>query len=372
MGKRRANGEGTIYYRKSTKRWIGTCDVAGQRYYVSATTRTQAAARLAEARKTQSGGLVGGEQTVRDYLNHWAEHIIKVKIRHTSHLAYRTRLGHLIPHLGTIRLQDLRAQHIQACYAALLDSGMAPATVRAIHVALSSALQRAVKDEVLGKNPALAVELPRVPKPALTVLSREQLRRLMDGTTDDRFHALWTILATTGLRIGEALALRWDDINVDAAQLQVRRTLQHKRGAGLVTDDPKTASSRRTVHLTSRAVTALRAQQQQQRLDRLAAMTWEEHDLVFPTRRGTLTSEGTIGAAFKRTLTRCELPEVRVHDLRHSLATMLLRDGVHVKVVSEMLGHASITITLQAYAHVLPSMHQEAMGRLDELLAEEA
>jgi integrase len=193
---------------------------------------------------------------------------------------------------------------------------------------------------------------------SVRTLSAEQVQRLFDTTHGDRFDNLWVLLATTGLRLGEALGLKWADVDLAGRRLMVRRTLVRRRhGGGLVFDDVKSEYSRRTVRLSIFASDALQAQRDRQEFDRKAAetdgLTWTDHDLVFCSTIGTPLEQGRIHRHFKPALTRAGLPAIRIHDLRHTAATLMLLRGVHPKIVSEMLGHSNITITPQLYIHDL-------------------
>jgi integrase len=204
----------------------------------------------------------------------------------------------------------------------------------------------------------------------MKTLTLDQVGALLEVSRGDRFHALWVILATTGLRLGEALGLKWEDLDLEAATLRVRRQLQRRRAGGsLVLDEVKSPTSRRLIHLGSVACEALRRLQTGQKEQRLATgAAWVDTGLVFTTAKGTPVEQGRVSHHFKRTLTRAELPRVRIHDLRHTAASLMLEQGENPKVVQEMLGHASITLTLGTYSHVLPTMHRQAADRLDARL----
>jgi integrase len=227
-----------------------------------------------------------------------------------------------------------------------------------------------VKARLLAFNPCDAVTAPRPERREMQTLSVEQVQRLFESSTDDRWHALWILLGTAGMRLGEASALKWEDINPAAGTLTVRRALQRQRGKGLVLVEPKTPRSRRTIHLPDCAVEALRRHRARQAEARLAAgPAWQDQGLVFSTLTGGPLDPARVNEAFHRALDRAELPRRRVHDLRHSAASILLGLGTPVHDVAAILGHCQAPVTLNVYAHATPSGQAEAMRRLDALLA---
>jgi integrase len=187
-------------------------------------------------------------------------------------------------------------------------------------------------------------------------LSKAQLEVLLETSRETRWYPLWVLLGTTGLRIGEALGLKWSDVDLVAGRLQVRRALQRQHGRGLVFVEPKSVTSRRCVELPQLAVAVLA----QQRLR-------TEGELVFPNRHGDPTESGTVSDALKVALDRAGLPRIRVHDLRHTTATVLLEAGVHPKLVQHLLGHSTVALTLNTYSHVTPGLSGEAARTMDHL-----
>jgi integrase len=203
----------------------------------------------------------------------------------------------------------------------------------------------------------------------MRVLSPDDVRELLQTATEDRYEALYVLAVSTGLRQGELLALRWQDIDLEARTLQVRQTLHRTRGE-YVFSQPKTAKSRRLVILATAAVSALRRRRVLQAEDRLQiGAIWQDYDLVFTNEIGGPIDAGNLRTrSFQHLLQRAGLPRVRFHDLRHTAATLMLGRGIHPKVVSEMLGHSQIAITLDLYSHVTPTMQREAAQAMDELL----
>jgi integrase len=240
--------------------------------------------------------------------------------------------------------------------------------VQDIHATLNKALKDAVADGLIPRNTATGVKAPRPTKKEIRPLSPEQTKPLLQAARGDRFEALFVLALHCGLRQGEILGLRWSDVNLEAGTIQVKRTLSEAR-AGQRFEPPKNGKGR-SIRLTGQAVEALRdhLELQLEEIDRLGDL-YSDQGLVFPSQVGTPMNAKNLSArSFKPLLARAELPNIRFHDLRHTFATLMLQNGEHPKVVQEMLGHASIAITMDTYSHVLPNMQQDAVSRLGALL----
>jgi integrase len=223
---------------------------------------------------------------------------------------------------------------------------------------------------MVARNVAVLVSPPRVPRYEISPLSPAQARALLEAATGERFDALYVLALTTGMRLGELLGLRWRAVDLDGGMLQVHYTLLRLTD-GLQLREPKTPQSRRRIALTATAIAALRQHRSRQAAQRLRlGSVWDDRDLVFPNEIGQpIEQSNLLRRSFWPLLEKAGLPRMRFHDLRHTCATLLLRQGVHVKVVSELLGHSSIKITLDIYSHVLPDMQQQAVSAMDTLLA---
>jgi integrase len=203
----------------------------------------------------------------------------------------------------------------------------------------------------------------------MTCWTPEQVDAFLISTREHPMHALYVLALTTGMRQGELLGLKWQDIELNTRALAIRRALQAQRGNGLVFVTPKTAKSRRQIHLSQRAIDALRQHRDRQQFVRSAAgEAWHDQDLVFCNATGGPLAPSHQTATFKQAVTKVQLPAIRFHDMRHTAATMLLARGVNVKLISEMLGHATITLTLDTYSHVIPAMHGDAAAAIDAML----
>jgi len=231
----------------------------------------------------------------------------------------------------------------------------------------SSYLKQAHDDGLVPRNAAGTVRPPRPRREEIRPLNREQVRVLFEVAREDRLEALYVVAVTAGLRRGELQGLKWEDLDLEAGTLQVRRTLSEPRG-GYIFEAPKSGKGR-SVRLTRKATAALREHCKRQLEERMQkAGLWHDHGLVFPSGIGTPLLGGNFNRAFKATLQRAGLPSIRFHDLRHTCATLLLRQGVNPKYVQELLGHADISITLNVYSHVLPDMGDAAAGAMDAAL----
>jgi len=250
-----------------------------------------------------------------------------------------------------------------------LDKGVSARTVLLTHSVLHKALNQALKLGLIGRNPAQAVSRPKVSYKEMRVLTSDEARTFLSAAEGTRYRALFHLALHTGMREGELLGLKWDDLDWVTRQLQVKRQLQVMPGKGLVFAEPKTAAGRRTIVLSKSMVEKLREHLDDQNQDRQKAREkWHENGLIFPTTIGTPMAARNMYEDFRKLLKRIDLPLIRFHDLRHTATTLMLQRGVHPKIVQERLGHADISMTLNTYSHVLPSMQAEAAEKLDELL----
>jgi len=349
--RRRIKGSGSVYTRKDG-RVVGEYDANGKTRYIYGKDETEVANRVAEAIKNRDSGIDSENMTVGGYLERWLT-TIRDTIRVGTWKQYEmiVRL-HIKPSLGSVRLEKLNALQVQSFYRERLDAGLSPRRVQYVHVTVRKALKDAVRWRLVPYNVADAVTPPRPTKPEITPLSAEQVKVLLAAARGDRLEALYVLAVTTGMRIGEMFGLRWSDVDLEAGTLQVRRIV----AADGTVNAPKTASSRRTVRLSGLAIRALNKHPR--------SAEW-----VFASTAGTPVGVCNFHKnSWRPLLTRAGLPHRRVHDLRHTAATLMLSRSVPVKVVSEMLGHADVSTTLSIYAHVLPDMQGGAARAMDDLL----
>jgi len=346
------------------------------RKYFYGETRKEAYEKLQKALHEQKQGtlLVGPQQTMKDYLEYWLEEVHKSKLRIGTYRSYRGVLNcHLIPGLGHIRLQKLTPQHVQSLYSKKhTEEGLSPGRIRVIHIVLHKALNHAVRVNLVARNVCDQVELPREERHEGLALTPEQAQQLLQKVREHRLDALLTLALTTGMRIGEILSLRWQDVDLKAGFLQVRRTVGYYGKRGFVVGEPKTESSRRTIVLPDFLVEKLKLHRTSQLEMRLqAGLSWVDNDLVFCNKRGGFFPPPTIAYQFNKVLKDVGFSHMRFHDLRHSAATLLLSMGVSLKVVQEILGHSTISTTADIYSHTLLSMQREAMNKMDDLFRQQ-
>jgi len=368
---RRGHGEGSIYQRKDG-RWVANIMLENRkRKYIYGKTRKEVQEKLKVAlRELEQGTLVTGpQQTVAQYLHEWLM-VHKQVIRPRSYERYEAIIRlHLVPKLGKLSLQKLTGQHLQRLYTEKLESGLSSTTVSAIHSMLHTAMDDAIKLGILTRNVCEAVSPPRKVHKEMKPLHPEQVRQLLEAAKGHPQEALFILALATGMRRGELLGLKWLDINFERSMLQVQRALTRMpTGLGYKETEPKTRKSRRSIVLTAFAVEALKKHQARQlEMKKAAGEAWEEHDYVFCTTTGKHLHPGhDVLEQLKKLLKKAGLPDVRFHDLRHSTATLLLSKGVHPKVVQEILGHSEISMTLDTYSHVLPTMQKAAMEGLND------
>ena len=377
MAKKRGNGEGTIYQRPDGT-WCTQITVYAdgrrKRPTLYGKTRKEVADKLNKALSDRDGGLSFDADNLKlgDYLRRWLEDSKKGSVKPATYHGYERMVrNHLAPTLGRIKLKALTPTHLRGLYRQKTDAGLSARTVGYVHATLHNALEQAVNDGLVARNVADAVKPPRMQREEIEPLTPKQARKLLEAVAGDRLEALYDLAVTAGLRQGELLGLKWNDIDLDQGILRVRRTLSSLEGDRPIFNNPKTAKGRRGVKLTAKAVEAIkkhRAQQQEER-NRLAGL-WQDHGLVFSTRVGTpLSRHNLVNRSFKPLLKRAGLPEILFHDLRHTCATLMLVVGTNPKVIQETLGHANVSVTLDVYSHLLPNMQDEAAQKMDKLLS---
>lgn len=361
--RKRGHGEGSIYYSEDKGLWVGQLRTEFGRKTVYGQTRQVVQQKLAEVRRGVESGLAPApeRQTVGQYLKAWLQ-TVEPTVRTSTWDRHESDLRlHIIPRIGHVRLTKLTAQQVQWLYAECLRYGLATTTVNHLHGRLHKALDAAVRLGLVVRNVADLVDPPSVAHHEMSPLTRDEARAFLERTQQDRYGPIYGVAIATGLRMGELLALRWEDVDLDGRSLQVKRSVRFKPRVGFVWSDAKTRRSRRRVVYSAQIAEVFRAHRVKQLGDRLmVGPGWEDNGLVFCTTMGRPIAGGNLLKGFQRALAHQGLARRRFHDLRHTAATLLLLGKVNPKVVSEMLGHASVSITLDLYSHVLPDMQQDA------------
>ena len=374
---RRGHGEGSIRQR-ANGRWEARVTVGygpngrqiRRSYY--ADTRTAAQQRLTKALSELQQGLplADERQTVGAFLERWLEDCHRTKVRPSTYVrSAQIMRDHLAPHIGRIRLAKLTPADVQRLVNSLHASGLSAKSVANIHGVLRSALNQAVRWGDLARNVATLVSLPRDPVSEIEPFTPEEAVAFLEAIRGDRLETVFTVILALGLRRGEALGLRWDDVDLENGTLTVRRSLRRQDGR-LTLVEPKTTRGRRTLVLPQFALTSLQGHRKRQVQERLlAGAGWTDTDFVFTSTVGTAIDPDNLSHRFKRILEKAGLRPQRLHDLRHCAATLMLIQNVPARVVQEILGHAHVSTTLGIYSHVIPSLKRDAADRVDNLLA---
>ena len=316
-----------------------------------------------------------GRRLLSTWLDEWLESI-EPSVSPSTYALNKTAVTKwIVPRMGALRLAEVTPRQVQEFVNHLQKSGgrngagLGPRSVRLAHQVLAKAFDRAVEWRLTPTNPARqGVTLPKMAHRQMQPLEVNEVKQFLAATEGDRLGPLWCLLVTTGLRRGEALGLRWRDVSLAKAQLQVRQTVITV-GGQIQISTPKTSTSRRVVYLAERTVKALELQKRQQEQAREAAgSAWKASDLVFSTELGTICHPRNVLRDFQAALKRAGMARIRIHDLRHTAATLLLQEGVNPKVVQELLGHARVAITLDIYSHTTEGLHREAADVINAVL----
>jgi len=382
MPKKRGHKEGSIYQRKDG-RWVAEIllgvDASGKRkvWRKYGKTRKEVADSIAEVLKEVRQGVLvePSKQTLGEFLDSWMNDVVQGSVRPSTFQNYTYILRHVEP-LRSIPLSKLTPQVIQSLYRQMQERGLGR-TIKVLHAILHKAMDQALKWGMVPRNVLDAVETPKIEKKEFRPLTIEETEKFLDAALEDRLYALYVLAVTCGLRFGELLGLKWEDVDLTERRLTVRNQLQWIPGAGpdgkaeprLI--PPKTAKSRRTIRLPDVAVFALKRHKALQTQERLrAGDLWQDWGLVFTTEIGTPLDKSNVrNRSFYPLLEKARLPRIRFHDLRHTCATLLLTQGVHPKLVQEQLGHSEISMTLDTYSHIIGPMMDEVARTMDGLLA---
>ena len=310
-------------------------------------------------------------QSLGEYLETWLETVAKTRVRGNTFEGYaRVLRRNVVPVIGDKMLSAVRATDIQKVYNKILERGLKARSVELTNAVLSSAMQQAVKWQLINSNPCDAVDLPQKQRTEMKAFSPEQAARFLKACKDDKQGTILVFALLTGMRPSEYLGLRWSDIDLTKGTAIVQRSVTRQKGGGFYFGETKTKQSRRTIPLPASLVkelTAWRRKQLEQKM-RLGS-SYQNQDLVFPTELGTPLAYSNLDFRhFKPVCEQAGLKGFRLYDLRHSCATLLLSQNENPKVVAERLGHSTIVLTLDTYSHVLPDMQQAASDKLEKLL----
>ncbi len=370
MANRRPHREGTIS-KRADGRWEAKLRDGPRRISLYGRTQREVLDKLSDAKQRIRQGLdpKPQHQTVGQFLDIWLEEIVKPARRPKTITCYCQIVDiHIRPAIGHLPLQLLLPQHVQALLNSKLRSGLSRRTVQAIREVLRNALNNAIKWDLVTRNAAALAQAPQAERRKAVVLDPAQAQAFLEAAKAHRLGSLFSVILALGLRIGEALGLTWDVIDFDGGSVTVLRQIQRISGK-LELVDLKTEKSRRTIALPSFAVTALQERRIAQLEDRLiAADRWQDTGFVFTSTIGTPLDDSAARRAFKTILSNAHLPVMRVHDLRHTCASLLIAQGVHPRTIMEILGHSQISLTMNTYSHVIQSLQTEAAEKLDGII----
>jgi len=350
-----------------------------QSWFTVKGTKKDAEKKLAELLHQLDNGVFmkPGKTSLAEFLERWLTDYVWPNLSPRTAEGYEHIIRkHLIPGLGNMVLTQLKPEQLQRYYSAKLAAGrcdgkgaLSARTVRHHHVTLHNALQSAVKCGLLSRNPADAVSTPRYQRPEWHTLSEDDISTLLEAAKETPYYALFYMALFTGMRRSELLALRWSDVDLLLCQVHIAQTLHHLRNGEFVLRPPKTAKGRRMVSLSpSAALVLAEHRQKQEAINLMQGITLREDDLIFTGLNGHPILPDTITHAWIKLVRRTGLDGIRFHDARHTHASLMLKQGVHPKIVQERLGHASIAITLDTYSHVTPGLQEAAAARFDELV----
>jgi integrase len=308
--------------------------------------------------------------TLAEYLEKWLADYAKPNLSPRGFERYAGIIRkHLIPDMGSITLTQLRPEHLQKHYTARLNSGLSARTVRYHHAVIHKALQTAVKWGLVSRNVADGVDMPRIRRTEMQTWDEDDVNRFLEAAKDNPYYALFYTALYTGMRRSELLGLKWSDVDFILSQVYINRSLHHLKDGSYVFTQPKSAKSRRSIALPPSAILVLKKHRETQKLERtLLGVPLTDDELVFSQFDGRPLRPNTVTRAWAMLAARAGVKVIRLHDARHTHASLMLKQGIHPKIVQERLGHASIQMTLDTYSHVAPGLQQAAAEGFDRLL----
>ncbi len=373
--KKRGQNEPSIY-RRSDGRWCASLTVGYRsgkqiRKAVYGSSREEVASRLASLQRAKVEGIPASNDriTTEQFLRQWLV-TVEPNVAYKTYVSYEqiVRL-HLIPCLGKTPLAKLSVEKIQAFLNnKLRDREISARTVAYTRRLLSMALKKAVVWNLCPRNNAVLTDAIKVPAFKIEPMAPDDARRILEAIRGHRWEAVFIVALASGMRAGEVLALHWKDVDLKEGILFVRQKLQRQNGK-LTLDEPKSEHSKRYLRLPQVAIQALKAHRSaQNQLKLLAGEKWKGTDFIFTTSIGTPIDICNLDKEWLKILQGAELPRIRIHDLRHGFATLLLAKGANIKTISDALGHSQVSFTLKTYAHVGDALKQEAADKMDQVL----
>ena len=367
------------HVRKRGNKWCFVVDLGKdpgtgkrrQKWYSGFSTKREAEKALSEMlAKLHRGDYVEpSRMSFGELIRTWLENRIKHNVSQKTYDTYKYLCEtHIAPTIGIINLDKLSPLHLQKMYSDLIsEEKLSNTTVHHIHRICYAVLKWAVQMKMIPQNVAENVAPPKRNKQEMKIWNEEEVVRFLSAAQDERLFALFFLAISTGLRRGELLGLKWSDVDFYRGVLSVRRTVQRTTNGLTVKEWTKTDSGRRQVNISPSTMDVLR-QHRKQQTEEMVKLGMRNVDFIFTNTVGNLLEPRKVNHIFDRIIKKAEIPKIRFHDLRHTHATLLLKQGVHPKIVSERLGHASVNITLDTYSHVIPSLQKEAAAAIDQVL----
>ena len=356
-------------------RWRGPADQNGERKRFSQIfkgSKRDANKKLRELlSKVDNGSHVDkSKETVKQFAERWMATYVKTNCTLRTAVGYQGNIDrYIIPAIGRTAVQNLSRIQIEAIYAGMLERGLSHTTILHVHRVLKEMLNHAVGDDLIAKNPAVGARPPRGEKKQMDMWDVPTIHRFLDESQGTRYGHIFEFAISTGMRRSEICGLKWGAVDLVGGRLEVVATLQQIPGHGLVTGAPKTKRSRRNIALAPATVALLQVVQGTQQLAKLeTGPLWQEIGYVFTQADGSPVQPDILTKNFRSMVRELAMPPLSFHGLRHAFATMALQAGMNPKIVSEALGHSSVTITLDTYSHVLPNMQDKLAIAVENIL----
>jgi len=370
MARRRGNHEGGLYQRKDGL-WCAQVSLNGRRLTKYSRSSTECREWIKETLTRIDAGLSydASRITLEQFMRSWLESKT-LSIRPMTVQGYRGTVERdVLPFLGKLPLQQIQPIHLKQLYARLKEEGKGPRMIQLAHVVLHAAFHQAVREGILGRNPADAVPRPKVERTEFQILTEEQVHEFVIASTGSRYEMLFYLALATGMRKGELLGLKWSDLDSSKGILFVQRQLQQLSGQGSSLVPTKTKAGRRPIKLGPETLKRLETHRVQQESDKtLAGEGWQENGLIFTSTIGTYVDQTKVSRELKKVLNAAGLPSIRFHDLRHTSISFLLEMGMPVNTVQQRSGHSKASVTTDIYGHPMARSQDEAAEKIEEAI----
>lgn len=366
----RGRNEGTIF-KKPNGTWMAQVSIDGKRISHGGKSHAECHDWIRKMLDQIDQGLTfeGRNLALGEYLQEWIKGK-KNTLRIRTGFQYEKLIDlYIQPRLGKMKLKDLNLRVINQFYESLVNKGIGISNIGYTHRVLHAALEQAVKNGIMGRNPAHGAIVPRLKHKEMQILNEQQVGQFLVSASNSKYKSLYHLAVTTGMRFSELRGLSWSDVDWIKGSIAVKRQIQDIHGEGPMSGAPKTNAGTRTVLLGETMLNELKSQNQKIEADKANAdKNWQENDLIFPSKVGTPFAVMSLSKDFSMVLQAANLPKIRFHDLRHTAASLMLNHGISALVVSKILGHSNPSITLSIYAHSTLDMQSTAANIMDEIV----